>query len=208
MTADFWRQFVCEASSNMRLWTTRAGSIRFQYRCKSCPNAGTCTGRSHHPVLRVVSFFTLENTFLVFGHCFGQCRACSFPRLLWLTQIHLRSFLGIFQTSGPKGEDRLLFHSCALHWGESAFVVTWSWCFGSFAWSFPRLILVGIFWVGGTLLDDCNTSITTSHNSRAGIPPLRTPAPSEVIWFCWAARCWSFASCTSNLLEQIFDFRN
>ena len=43
------------------------------------------------------------------------------------------------------------------------------------------LLGVEIFWVGGTLFDECNTSITTSQKSRARIPSIRKPASSEVI---------------------------
>ena len=44
-----------------------------------------------------------------------------------------------------------------------------------------------------------NTSITTSHKSRAGIPSIREPPSSDIIT--------GSASCTSNLWEQMFDFR-
>ena len=53
-------------------------------------------------------------------------------------------------------------------------------CYGqSPARSFPRLLSVCFwvsrFWVGGTLFDECNTSITTSHKSRAGTTSIRKP---------------------------------
>ena len=60
-------------------------------------------------------------------------------------------------------------------------------CYGHCpARSFPRLLLVvllgaEIFWVGGTIFDECNTCITTSHKSRAGIPSIRKQAASEII---------------------------
>ena len=43
------------------------------------------------------------------------------------------------------------------------------------------LLGVEIFCVGGTLFDECNTSITTSHKSRAKIPSIRKPASSDMI---------------------------
>ena len=43
------------------------------------------------------------------------------------------------------------------------------------------LLGVEIFWVGGTLFDECNT--TTSHKSRARIPSIRKPATfSDIIY--------------------------
>ena len=44
-------------------------------------------------------------------------------------------------------------------------------------WGLP--LLVGL--VVSVLLDECNTSITTSHRSRAGIPSIRKPASQEII---------------------------
>ena len=41
--------------------------------------------------------------------------------------------------------------------------------------SFPEFSCVG----GVLLIDECNTSITTSHKSRAGIPSIRKLASSE-----------------------------
>ena len=38
-----------------------------------------------------------------------------------------------------------------------------------------------IFWTGGTSFDECHTSITTSHKSRAGIPSRRKPTSSDII---------------------------
>ena len=85
-------------------------------------------------------------------------------------------------------------------WEEVAFVVTWSRsdnC-STFWLPFPNLkldmrkqfpadsLIPLLFpeasWVDDFLLfDECNTSITTSHKSRAGIPSIRKPASKEII---------------------------
>ena len=79
----------------------------------------------------------------------------------------------------------------ASHWKELALVATWPrfdncstfWLpffVNLVLWScklFPSAPLVDDF----SLFDECNTSITTSHKSRAGIPSTRKPASTETI---------------------------
>ena len=44
------------------------------------------------------------------------------------------------------------------------------------------LLFAEASWVGDFLLfDECNTSITTSHKSRAKVPSIRTPASNEIV---------------------------
>ena len=80
-------------------------------------------------------------------------------------------------------------YNCASHWEELAFVATWS--------RFEKLINILVTflcqlaikhvqavpdapWVDDSMLfDECNTSITTSHRSRAGSPSIRKTASNE-----------------------------
>ena len=56
-----------------------------------------------------------------------------------------------------------------------------TWCFGHCAGIFPRLLFVCfVFWVGGSLYDEFNTSNTTSHKSRASMTSFRKRASTEV----------------------------
>ena len=92
-------------------------------------------------------------------------------------------------------------YNCASHWAELAFVVTWS---GFDNWStfwltfFVELRIKHVQAVSAALLvddfllfDECNTSITTSHKSRAGNPSIRkTSIQRNNIRFCGAVRHW------------------
>ena len=91
--------------------------------------------------------------------------------------------------------------SCASHWEEVAFVETWSrfdncstfWLPFFFNLTldmrtqFPAASLNPVLfpeacWVDDFFwFDECNTSITISHKSRAGMPSIRKPASNEII---------------------------
>ena len=60
-------------------------------------------------------------------------------------------------------------------------LVLWILCMQLPAAPFDLHLGVEIFWLGGTLFDERNISITTSHKSRAGIPSIRKPASSEIV---------------------------
>ena len=91
---------------------------------------------------------------------------CSFPQLLWdgLSSFHTWDTVTGFGYLSCCSLQQLL---------DSAFV--------------SEFILV----IAVLLSDECNTSITTSHKSRAGIPPIHKPASSDwVLGFCRTVRHW------------------
>ena len=92
-------------------------------------------------------------------------------------------------------------YSCALHWEQFAFVATWSrfdnwltfWLRFKAHLTYDVLSTVSrnsltlpslkefIWVVGALVLEECNTLITTSHESGARTPSIRKPASSDII---------------------------
>ena len=297
-----FQSFVAVSRNSLNFWSCCLGHSparsfpRLLYNTQAW-RPGQCSfAVSHNPFETGCLLSILENTFLGLGLCFGQCPACSFPRLLQQTPNPIADSMGILETSGPKEEDccqfkfneikhtdlgfatagsffhlpvsnslqhggrlfnwtkmtsrnmerfKMLTQQRRLHYSSRVKLpvvnksASWLlvskhliWILGSnlilsnnppnvTLWVLDTCLIIGlrplilmtnlitaslsskytatlsrtqfpaapfgllldveIIWVGGTSFDECNTSITTSHRSRARIPSICKPASSEII---------------------------